>query len=307
MGKSKLYNDAETYHTANESRPNTTERSGSSIRASRARKSAYTPYIRHDANIYADDISLRVLFRVMLARVRRTWIALRWHAQRYGLGVMTQPTTWKIAGVVCAFYYIFFFNGFSNDTGLDTEGRAMGVSLNFFEGRPKKDGAKKNTTALPSNEAAPVSANQLTEEMARDYIARFHAIAQKEMAIYGVPASISLAQGLIESRAGDSKLARNNNNHFGIKCFSRNCKRGHCTNFTDDTHKDFFRKFNSPWESWRAHSVMLSGGRYQKLKKYGRDYRQWAYGLKSVGYATDRTYAEKLIGIIERYDLHQYD
>ncbi len=124
---------------------------------------------------------------------------------------------------------------------------------------------------------------------------------------YGIPASISLAQGLIESRAGSSKLAVNNNNHFGIKCFSRHCRKGHCTNFTDDTHKDFFRKFPSPWESWRAHSQLLSSGRYTKLRKNGRDYRKWAYGLKSIGYATDRTYAEKLIGIIERYELYKYD
>ena len=87
---------------------------------------------------------------------------------------------------------------------------------------------------------------------------------------YGIPASISLAQGLIESRAGSSKLAVNNNNHFGIKCFSRHCRKGHCTNFTDDTHKDFFRKFPSPWESWRAHSQLLSSGRYTKLRKNGR-------------------------------------
>lgn len=157
------------------------------------------------------------------------------------------------------------------------------------------------------NEAAPVSANQLTEEMALDYIARFHETARTEMLKFGVPASISLAQGLVESRAGDSKLARNNNNHFGIKCFSRHCGKGHCTNFTDDSHKDFFRKFKSAWESWRAHSIMISNGRYAPLKKYGRDYRQWAYGLKSLGYATDKTYAEKLIGIIERYGLDAYD
>lgn len=160
---------------------------------------------------------------------------------------------------------------------------------------------------LPTNEAAPVAANQLTEQMAMHYIARFSSTAKEEMRKYGIPASISLAQGLIESRAGDSKLARSNNNHFGIKCFSRSCKKGHCSNFTDDTHKDFFRKFGSPWESWRAHSRILANGRYAKLKRYGRDYRQWAHGLKAAGYATDRTYAEKLIGIIERYELYQYD
>ena len=124
---------------------------------------------------------------------------------------------------------------------------------------------------------------------------------------FGVPASISLAQGLIESRAGSSKLAKTNNNHFGMKCFSRKCKKGHCSNFTDDTHKDFFRIFDNAWDSWRAHSQMISTGRYAKLKKYGHDYRKWANGLKSVGYATDRNYAEKLIGVIEKYNLNRFD
>lgn len=162
------------------------------------------------------------------------------------------------------------------------------------------------TTAMPTNEAAPVSSKQLTQEMALAYIARYHKTAIAEMNRYGIPASISLAQGLVESRAGDSKLARNNNNHFGIKCFSRRCGKGHCTNFTDDTHKDFFRKFKSPWESWRAHSELLQKPLYKRLYR-SKDYKHWAYGLEACGYATDRTYAEKLIGIIERYGLDAYD
>ena len=166
---------------------------------------------------------------------------------------------------------------------------------------------QQQVMATGGNEAAPVAARAMTRQMVEAYVERWKAVAIQEHRKYGIPASISLAQGLVESRAGDSKLARSNNNHFGIKCFSRRCGKGHCSNFTDDTHKDFFRKFKSPWESWRAHSQMLASGRYAKLKKHGRDYRQWAYGLKSVGYATDRTYAEKLIGIIERYDLHKYD
>ena len=157
------------------------------------------------------------------------------------------------------------------------------------------------------NEAAPVSSKYMSAKMANDYIERYSRTAIMEMEKFGVPASISLAQGLIESRAGHSKLARSNNNHFGIKCFSKRCKKGHCSNFTDDSHKDFFRAFKSPWESWREHSKMISTGRYAKLKKHGRDYRKWAYGLKSVGYATDKTYAEKLIGIIEMYKLYKYD
>lgn len=157
------------------------------------------------------------------------------------------------------------------------------------------------------NENAPLAVYELRSEGTRAYIERFSKIAIAEMQKYGIPASISLAQGLVESRYGTSKLAVQNNNHFGIKCFSKKCRPGHCSNFFDDHHKDFFRKFGSPWESWRAHSQMLASGRYARLKKHGRDYRKWAQGLKQLGYATDRKYAEKLIGVIEKYDLHKYD
>lgn len=302
MGKSKLYTEPESYNNA----PKET-RTTVSVR-NRIRRSAAMPNLRHSSPLHTDNsLPFGVLIRLIWMRLKRNWVALRYQANRYGIGAVSSSPVIKIAGVIAATYFIFFYNGTPATVNPDGSGRAMGVSLNFFEGRHQPSAPRKAKTAMPANEAAPVSANQLTEAMATEYINRFHEIAQKEMKVYGIPASISLAQGLIESRAGDSKLARNNNNHFGIKCFSRSCKRGHCSNFTDDTHKDFFRKFNSPWESWRAHSLMLSQGRYHKLKKYGRDYRQWAYGLKSVGYATDRTYAEKLIGTIERYNLHKFD
>lgn len=165
-------------------------------------------------------------------------------------------------------------------------------------------GPTKFVYKATENEAAPHIPGEYNAEQ---YIAQFKKIAKAGQQKYGIPASISLAQGLIESRAGTSKLAVNNNNHFGIKCFSRNCKKGHCTNFTDDTHKDFFRKFNSAWESWDVHGQLISSGRYAKLKKHGRDYRKWAYGLKACGYATDKAYADKLIGIIHTYSLQKLD
>lgn len=140
------------------------------------------------------------------------------------------------------------------------------------------------------------------------YVERFAEVAQTEMGKYGIPASITLAQGLLESNAGESPLATRNNNHFGIKCFSRSCKKGHCTNFTDDSHKDFFRKYNNAWESYRAHSYLLRADRYKPLYKLGStDYKGWARGLKKAGYATDKYYAEKLINLIEELKLHQYD
>lgn len=176
---------------------------------------------------------------------------------------------------------------------------------------PSFEAPKIAASAAPitkkKNDAAPIGVEDVQEDIAQKYVTRFESIARTEMEKFGIPASISLAQGLVESRAGTSTLARRNNNHFGMKCFSKKCPKGHCSNHTDDSHKDFFRVYDNAWESWRAHSQMLATGRYASLKKYGRDYRNWAYGLKTLGYATDRNYADKLIGMIERYNLHKYD
>lgn len=149
---------------------------------------------------------------------------------------------------------------------------------------------------------------QLLFEKRMAYVERFAKVAQTEMKKFGIPASIKLAQGLVETNAGDSKLAVSNHNHFGIKCFSKSCKKGHCSNFTDDTHKDFFRNYDSAWESFRAHSLMLKNPRYKHLFKLdSTDYEGWAYGLKKAGYATDKRYAEKLVELIEDLKLYEYD
>lgn len=139
------------------------------------------------------------------------------------------------------------------------------------------------------------------------YIRRFKDVAIAEKERYGIPASVKMAQAIVESGAGQSGLARNNNNHFGIKCFSRTCKKGHCSNFGDDSHKDFFRKYGSAWESWRAHSQMIVSGRYKPLLKHGDDYRKWARDLKKLGYATAKHYEQTLVNMIEKYHLHTLD
>lgn len=140
------------------------------------------------------------------------------------------------------------------------------------------------------------------------YIQRFSKIAQTEMNKFGIPASIKLAQGLLESNAGESPLSRKNNNHFGMKCFSSKCKKGHCSNFSDDSHKDFFRVYQNAWESYRAHSKMLQKKRYKGLFQLDKkDYKAWARGLKAAGYATDKRYAEKIIHLIEDLELYRYD
>ncbi|THH41969.1 glycoside hydrolase family 73 protein [Neolewinella litorea] len=139
-----------------------------------------------------------------------------------------------------------------------------------------------------------------------DYIRRHAPAARREMLEYGIPASITLAQALLESNAGDSKLAVNSNNHFGIKCRTK-CLGCTCRNYGDDTRYDMFRVFDSVAESFREHSILLNTTRYARLHGYGIDYRKWAHGLKACGYATDKRYAEKLITIIENLGLDRYD
>lgn len=183
-----------------------------------------------------------------------------------------------------------------------------GPEEGLIDDRNNNNGLVKNTTfGASTNPYAPVSAKTLADKKALAFIDKYKSVAQTEMTKFGIPASIKMAQALIESNAGKSRLAKGNNNHFGIKCFSRNCKKGHCTNATDDHHKDFFRKFASAWESWRAHSNLLMGKRYQSLKNHGKDYKQWARGLKKAGYATDKNYATKLINTIEKYQLYKLD
>ena len=141
-----------------------------------------------------------------------------------------------------------------------------------------------------------------------DYVRRFARVARIEMEKYGIPASVTLAQGLLESDAGRSRLASKHNNHFGIKCHSRNCPKGHCVNYHDDSPKDFFRQYPTAWESFRAHSIFLTRERYQSLHKLKRtDYKGWAKGLEKAGYATGAGYGEKLIRLIEDLQLQQYD
>ena len=158
-----------------------------------------------------------------------------------------------------------------------------------------------------SNPYAPVSASSLSASDVQAFIKKYAPVAITEMEKYGIPASIKMGQALIESRSGTSRLAVNNNNFFGMKCFSKNCKKGHCSNATDDHHKDFFRVYSSVWESFRAHSILLEANRYAALKSYGKDYKKWAKGLKKAGYATDKKYDKKLINVIEKYKLYKYD
>lgn len=145
------------------------------------------------------------------------------------------------------------------------------------------------------------------KQVCLNYIAQYAKTAQEEARLFNIPASITLAQGLLESNAGASNLAKRDNNHFGIKC-RKKCVGCRCANYTDDSRYDMFRIYDSAWESFRSHSKLLKGKRYAHLLKLDRsNYKDWAHGLKAAGYATDKRYAEKLIKIIEAFDLVRFD
>lgn len=141
----------------------------------------------------------------------------------------------------------------------------------------------------------------------QEYIDTYKDQAMKEMFRSGVPASITLAQGILESADGNSPLARYANNHFGIKC--HNTWNGETFIMDDDAKNECFRKYNSVFESFKDHSDFLSTRtRYSELFQLkSTDYQGWAKGLKKAGYATNPKYADILIQIIETYGLHQYD
>ena len=139
------------------------------------------------------------------------------------------------------------------------------------------------------------------------YIKKYRELAVEEMKKYHIPASITLAQGLLESGAGQSALARKSNNHFGIKCGSD--WYGKTVSHDDDARGECFRAYKHPKDSYEDHSKFLAGRpRYASLFNLNiTDYKGWARGLKKAGYATNPRYADQLIGIIELYELYKYD
>lgn len=141
----------------------------------------------------------------------------------------------------------------------------------------------------------------------QEYIRKYRKLAVKEMRRYGIPASITLAQGILESGSGNSRLAKKGKNHFGIKC--TNDWDGRTIREDDDKKDECFRRYRRAKHSYRDHSEFIATKkRYQFLFEYDkRDYKSWANGLKKAGYATNPNYPTLLINLIEKYDLEKYD
>jgi LysM repeat protein len=164
--------------------------------------------------------------------------------------------------------------------------------------------ARRNNQAVQHANSSGIAS--YTTYTSLTYIDRFKTIAIQEMNLYGIPASITLAQGLFESGSGNAELARVANNHFGIKCTSDWKGKGYYKD--DDNHNDCFRVYDRPEDSFRDHSEFLKRPRYTKLFLLDKnDYVGWANGLKAAGYATNPNYPQLLINVIQKYHLDQYD
>jgi len=160
-------------------------------------------------------------------------------------------------------------------------------------------------SAVNTTEVVKKSLKTENKDVFEAYIERFKDVALSEQKKYGIPASITLAQGIMESNAGRSKMAQRDNNHFGIKCYSK-CIGCRCANYADDDIYDMFRIFDSAWESYREHSKVLLRDRYKSCFK-SKDYKHWAKELQRCGYATSKKYATGLIKVIEYYKLYKLD
>ena len=154
---------------------------------------------------------------------------------------------------------------------------------------------------------ASITSTTLARQTREEYIERYKSIAVAHMERYGIPASITMAQGILESDAGNSALSISSNNHFGIKC--KKNWTGRKVYHDDDAKGECFRAYPSVEESYQDHAEFLdSSPRYDSLFSYpSNDYRSWARGLKAAGYATAPDYAERLVAIIEKYNLHLLD
>ena len=186
--------------------------------------------------------------------------------------------------------------------------RTPRVIIGKKETKPTIDAPILNTPKVDLPAATrPANPNESYKDVVANYIATYSEIAKQEMELYGIPASITLAQGILESGAGRGDLTRKAKNHFGIKCHTG--WTGERAYHDDDELQECFRKYTDPKNSFRDHSLFLSErSRYKSLFDLDKDdYKGWAKGLRKAGYATDPKYPNKLISIIERYNLAGYD
>ena len=185
-------------------------------------------------------------------------------------------------------------------------GPKKGIVTKKKNSSSKREAIVEKSKEEPRNETKVVVKENVTKNAVEIYIDQYAGIAKENMRTHKIPASITLAQGILESGSGRGRLAMKANNHFGIKCHGwKGAKIYH----DDDRSQECFRKYKKAETSYEDHSEFLTGRkRYAGLFELEPDdYKGWARGLRAAGYATDRKYPQKLISLIERYELYNYD
>lgn len=212
---------------------------------------------------------------------------------------------------------LFFVGCTTNKSVIQTtkKGSKSNTSIVNSERKPTVNGSVENKSKItPDKNYNPntqileaTSRVKVTNDMILEYINTYKEVAQSNMKKYGIPASIILGQAILESGAGTGALSAQANNHFGIKCHKD--WLGESVRYDDDSIAECFRKYDMAANSFRDHSLFLTGRpRYASLFNLEKtDYKGWAQGLKAAGYATDVQYPTKLIGLIERFQLYKYD
>jgi len=247
-------------------------------------KSAY-------ATIY--DVTLGWILRKLWLGLKKLFIALKYRFHRSSGGALGR---WRFSWFKLGLAVIAIFIIFKKDIQFSINMRAPEANPDVPSeqvAKPTAVSKKANEMSMPNPIAmiakereVEVSVDELDEQRVKAYIHRFTKVAKVEMQKFGIPASVKMAQGIIESRAGAVENEEKTNNHFGAPLANQ--------------------PYKSAWENWRAHSLLLRGS-YPQLFEHGSSYRNWAKALKELEYSKDKRYDEKLIETIEKYQLYLLD
>lgn len=234
------------------------------------------------------DVTLGWLLKKLWLGLMKWWIAIKyqWHQRTAGI-FGTWRFSWFKLGLAVIVIFIVLKKDiqFSINMKAPTGGKGQNTQVTPMH-TSMSELSVANGLGLGETSSKAASVADLDEQGVKTYIKRFSKVAQAEMQKYGVPASVKMAQAIVESWAGQQSSTTTSNNHFGAPLATRN--------------------YDNAWESWRAHSLLLRD-QYAALFKEGTSYKKWAKGLKNANYNSDRKYDQKLIEVIERYQLYLLD
>ena len=237
------------------------------------------------------DLDLNLVLKQLVYKLHKVYVAIKYQFYRITAGFFDGLSLpWLKLGVVALAVFILIKKDIQFSINMKAPlaaGLEEGYShqdaatdeLGFVQSVAMRSSTSRSAAALPSVE-------ELNEAKVKAYIKRFSRVASAEMEKYGIPASIKMAQGILESHAGTLPASAQNNNHFGVPLAGKS--------------------YNSAWENWRTHSLLIKD-KFSDLFQHGTSYRKWANALASVPYNRDKHYAKKLIDLIEKYQLYLLD